>query len=535
MLNKKKLHLKKIKLHPISTFIVLILFVMILSSVLSFFQVQANYSKINSSNELENVTVAVEGLLNFEGFKYLISNAARNFVSFTPLSTLIIALIGLSVAHASGFIDAVIKRGTLKINNKLLTFIIIFVATISSIINEVGYVILIPLSALIFLANGRNPLLGITASFCGVAFGYGVTLFAGSAEISLVSYTEKAAKLIDSGYHVSLLSNLFAIIASSVVVSIVGTMIVENILSKRIGRYHLNNEDKNDEEHGETKEILIEDVEAEQQRKLEEEVRESKGLKNALIALLIFLALFVYMLIPGLPGSGLFLDMNEKAYINRLFGENSYFQDGFTFMISVLFLVLGVAYAKGAKTAKNDRDLIEKSSNYLKDLGYLCALIFFAAQFIAIFKKTNIGTVLIAFISNIIRSLPFGGLPLIIVVLILLALSGLFVTTQASKWALFAPVVVPLLMQNNVSPQFAQFIFRAADSMMKGFSPFLAYFVIYLGYLNVYNTEEEPIGIRKAFSFVAPYCLIISIAWILIVSLIYIIGVPIGPGVSPIL
>ena len=534
MLNKKKLRLKKIKLHPITTFIVLILFVMILSSVLSFFQVQANYSKINNSNELENVSVAVEGLFNIEGVKYFISNAARNFVSFTPLSTLIIALIGFSVAHASGFIDAVIKRGTLKINNKLLTFIIIFVATISSIINEVGYVILIPLSALIFLANGRNPLLGITASFCGVAFGYGVTLFAGSTEINLVSYTEKAARLIDPSYHVGLLSNLFVIIASSIVISIVGTYIVENIISKKIGRYRHASDNEN-EEHDETKEILLEDVEAEQQRKLEEEVREHKGLKNALIALIIFLVLFVYMLIPGLPGSGLLLDMNEKAYINKLFGENSYFQDGFTFMISVLFLVLGVAYAKGAKTAKNDRDLIEKSSNYLKDVGYIGALIFFAAQFIAIYKKSNIGTVVIAIISNLIRSLPFGGLPLVVVVLILLAVSGLFVTTQTSKWALFAPVVVPLLMQNNISPQFTQFIFRAADSMTRGFSPFLAYFVIYLGYLNVYNTEEEPIGIKKALSFVAPYCLIISIAWIAIVSLVYIIGVPIGPGVSPIL
>ena len=532
MLNKKRLHLKKLSLHPITTFIVLIFVVMVLSSILSFFQVQANYSKINNSNELENVSVAVEGLLNFEGFKYLISNAARNFVSFTPLSTLIIALVGLSVAHASGFIDAFIKKGTLKINNKILTFIIIFVATISSIINEVGYVILIPLSALVFLANKRNPLLGITASFCGVAFGYGVTVFAGSAEINLVSYTEKAARLIDSGFHVGLLSNLFAIIASSIAISIVGTYIIENVVSKRIGRYHNTN---SEEELHDTKEIEIVDVEAEQQRKLEEEVKERKGLKNAFIALLIFVVLFVYMLIPGLPGSGLLLDMNEKAYINQLFGENSYFQDGFTFLISVLFLVVGVAYAKGAKSVKSDKELIEKASIYLKDVGYLSALIFIAAQFISIFKKSNIGVVIVALITNLIRSLPFGGIPLIIVTLLLIAVSGLFVTTQTSKWAMLAPVVVPLLMQNNISPQFAQFIFRAGDSMMKGFSPFLAYFVIYLGYLNVYNNDKDPITIRKALSFVSPYCLIISIAWIFIVGIMYIIGVPIGPGVTPVL
>ena len=205
MKNRKRLHLKSFNFHPITSFIIMIIFVMILSFVLSVLQVQATYSKIGASGELENALVTVENVFNFEGFKYLISNAAKNFVSFTPLSTLLIGLIGLSVAHASGLIDTFIKRGTLRINNKTLTFIIIFIATISSIINEVGYVVLIPLSALIFLANGRNPLLGITACFCGVAFGYGVTLFAGSTEINLVPITESAARLVDSGFHVSLL------------------------------------------------------------------------------------------------------------------------------------------------------------------------------------------------------------------------------------------------------------------------------------------------------------------------------------------
>lgn len=532
MKNRKKLRLKSFNFHPITTFIIMIIAVMILSFILSLLQVQASYSRVNASGELESVLVTVENVFNFEGFKYLISNAAKNFVSFTPLSTLIIGLIGLSVAHASGLIDTFIKRVTLKINNKTLTFIIIFVATISSIINEVGYVILIPLSALIFLANGRNPLLGITASFCGVAFGYGVTLFAGSSEINLVPITEQAARLVDHGFHVSLLSNLFAIIVSSIVVSIVGTYIIENVVSKRTGRYRLAN---SEEFNSETREIKIEKVAEEQQRKLEEEIREKKGLKYAAITLLIFILIFTYMLIPGYPGSGLLLDMNERAYINQLFGENSYFQDGFTFLISILFLALGVAYAIGAKSIKSDKELVEKASVYLKDVGHLCVLIFFASQLIAIFKKTNIGNMIVALVSTIIRNLPFSGIPLIVTVMILIAISGLFVTTQVSKWTILAPSVIPLLMQNNISPQFTQFLFRAGDSMAKGLTPLLAYFVIYLGYLNVYNTEKEPITIRKALSFVYPYSIIISITWLLIAVLFYIIGIPIGPGVSPVL
>ena len=531
MLDKSKIRYKKRALHPITTFILMTFAVMLLSSILSLLGLEASYSRIDGSNELKPVVVSVEGLFNFTGLKYLISNAARNFVSFAPLSTLLIGLIGVSVAHASGLIDTFIKRVTLKINNKTLTFIIIFIATISSIINEVGYVILIPLAALIFLANGRNPLLGITAAFCGVAFGYGVTLFAGSMEINLLEYTQEAAYLVDPTFHVSLLSNLIAIILSTIVVSIVGTFIIENIITKKIGKYKM----LQDEINSETKEIKLQDVKQVEQEKLEEDTKEKKGLKNALIVFILFVFLFAYMLIPNLPGSGLLLDMNEKAYINQLFGENAYFQEGFTFMISIMFLSVGIAYGIGAKTFKSDKELIDKSSHYLKDIGTLCVLTFFAAQFIAVFKKTNIGTMIVALVSGLIRDLPFSGLPLIITILILISLAGLFVTTQAPKWSIFAPVVVPLLMQNNISPQFGQFIFRAADSMAKGFTPLLAYFVVYLGYLNIYNTDKDPITIKKALSFVKPYYFIIGITWILIVSLIYIIGIPIGPGVSAVL
>ena len=529
MFDKRKVRLKKRAIHPITMIIMLTFVTIVLSSVLSLFKLQATYSRINSANQLESVVVSIVGLFNFTGIKGIIGDAAKNFASFAPLTTLLVGLIGLSVAHASGLIDTFIKRITLKINNKTLTFLIILLATVSSIINEVGYVILIPLAALIFLANGRNPLLGITAAFCGVAFGYGVTLFAGSMEISLLNYTQQAAYLVDSGYHVALLSNLIAIIISTIVVSIVGTFIIENVVSKKIGRYHIYTEEHRDE----TIEIKIKDVEQEQQKKLEEDLNEKKGLRNAFIMFIIFVIAFAYMITPNLPGSGLLLDMNEKAYINQLFGEKAYFQEGFTFLISLLFLVTGIAYAIGAKTIKSDKELIDKASNYLKDIGQLCALIFFASQFIAVYKKTNIGTVIVAFISGIIRDLPFSGVPLVITVLILIAISGLFVTTQSSKWAIFAPVVVPLFMQNNITPQFAQFVFRAADSMAKGFTPLLAYFVIYLGYLNIYNTEKDPITIKKALQFIRPYYLIIGATWILIVALMYIMGISIGPGVTP--
>lgn len=196
MKEKKKLKLKKFSLHPVTTFILLTVLVIVLSGIFSAFEMQATYNKVNANtNQLEPTLVTVENLLNYDGMKYIFSNAARNFISFAPLSVLLIALIGVSVAESTGLIDTVLKRHFKKMNKRTATFLLIFIATISTLINEIGYVVLIPLGALLFLALDRNPFAGIIAAFSGVAFGYGVTLFVGSSEVGLIPYTTSAGSI----------------------------------------------------------------------------------------------------------------------------------------------------------------------------------------------------------------------------------------------------------------------------------------------------------------------------------------------------
>lgn len=529
MEKKKKLKLKKFHLHPITAMIFMILFIILLSGLLSTVEMQATYSTISkNTNQLENILVTVESLCNYDGLKYIISNAARNFISFTPLSTLLISLIGVSVAQATGLLDTFIKRYMVKLDNKLVTFLLIIVATISSIINDVGYVILIPLGAILFLSNNRNPLAGIIAAFGGVAFGYGATIFVGSEEINLIPITSAAAGVIDNTAHISLTSNLFIIIVSSIILSIVGTFVIEKIVIPRLGRY------KEKHDFDITKEVQLIDIEEEEQKKLETELNEKRGLRNALIVALIIFAIFVYSIIPGLPFSGVLLDMEQTAYVHQLFGANAYFQDSFTYMVAIFFLATGIAYGIGAKTIKNDCDLFNKAGEQLKDIGSLVILVFFAAQLIAIFRKSNIGTVITAWGANLIGNLSFTGIPLIILVLVVISVVSLFATTPILKWNILAPTVVPILMQSNITPQFAQFMLRAGDSMTKGFTPLLAYFVIYIGYLNIYNKKKEiPITIRQSLNWLSPYCGIIFVTWILIVLGWYLIGLPIGPGVYP--
>ena len=158
---------------------------------------------------------------------------------------------------------------------------------------------------------------------------------------------------------------------------------------------------------------------------------------------------------------------------------------------------------------------------------------FFFVQFISVFKKTNIGVIISCFGADLINNLSFNGILLVIFSLLIMAFSGLFLTSTISKWIIYSPVVVPMMMQSNISPEFAQFVLRAADSMTKGITPLFAYFIIYLGYLNIYNNDKEPITIRKALSFILPYFYLIAIVWVVIVIGWYLIGLPLGPASMP--
>ncbi|MBR2247722.1 MAG: AbgT family transporter [Bacilli bacterium] len=529
MNEKAKLKLKKFYFHPITVFVFLTVLVIILSAILSGFQMQATYNTVNSNtNELEPTLVAVQNMLSFDGMKFLISNATKSFISFAPLGTLLISLIGLTIAEASGLIRAVTKRYLTKVPKGFLTFLILFIATISSLINEVGYAILIPLIALVYFMNDRNPILGIVTAFCGVAFGYGVTLFVGSMEISLMDYTRSAAVLIDENIHIALTSNLIFIIAASIITSLVGTFIIEKIIAPKIGKY------KREEEFAKTEQYRVINLEEEEQRQIEKEKYEKKGIKSAFIVTIIIILAFVYMLIPGLPYSGMLLDMNQKTYLAQLFGEKSYFQDGFTFMIALLFLLAGIAYAISSKSIKNDKELIEKAGAYFNKVSYIFILMFVVSQFIAIYKHTNIGIIITTWLSNLLSLLNFSGIPLIITTVILIAVANLFLTSPTTKWMIFAPVVVPMFMQSNISPQFAQIIMRVGNSITNGFTPIMASFVIYIGYLNLYNlNKQKPITIRKSLRIIRPYFLIMAATWILLIVGWYIIGLPIGPGVFP--
>ena len=515
--------------NPVTSYMILTFIVIILSGIFSLFHFQTTYNVVDMGKlEYIQVTAAVENLFSFDGLKYIVGNATKTFISFAPLSMFLIASIGLSIAEASGFIDISFRRIFSKLNNNILTFLVVLVATISSLINEVGFVILIPLAAYIYKAKKRNPMIGVCAAFAGCAFGYGTSIFVGSLETQLIPYTTAAARMIDPNYHISLLSNLYIMIVSTIVLSVVGSVVIEKIIAPRLGKYRVKKEIN-----------ALEDFEIIGEEELEQtalslDYNEKKGFKIASIVSIVFILFFIYSVIPGLPGSGLLLDYSEETYLKQIFGDNSYFQDGFAYMISLIFLVAGIVYGYTAKKFKNNTDMINKCKEPLAKIGSVLLLIFVASQFIGLFKKSNIGTVIAGFGANLLSSFSFTGIIYLLIAIIIMMICDYFLTGVQSKWIIFSPVIVPALMKSNITPQFTQFVMRAVDSMTNGITPLYAYFVIFIGYMNIYNlNEDKPVTISGAIKLMLPYFVIISLTWLLLLIGWYIIGLPIGPEVMP--
>ena len=247
--------------------------------------------------------------------------------------------------------------------------------------------------------------------------------------------------------------------------------------------------------------------------------------------MLIIGLIVIYCIIPGLPFSGLFLYLKDSTYIEQLFGANSYFKQGSVFLFGALILIGGLIYGMRVKTIKTNRDLVDGMNYYLKSVSSILILIFFAAQFCLIYKETNIGAIIVASLAEILSSIKLSGILLVIISFLFVGVCGFFVPSASTKWAIMSPIMVPMFMQNSLTPEFAQAVFRAADSSIKGMTPLFTYFVILIGFLQIYNKKNnDVVTLTDAMSLVIPYSIGFSILWLLIVLAFYIIGIPIGVG-----
>ena len=300
-------------------------------------------------------------------------------------------------------------------------------------------------------------------------------------------------------------------IFATLIIAYLGMIVTEKYIVPKLGKYKLDEE--------------IDDIDL----TADVSKKEQKGVLISILFTTILVVVIGYCIIPGLPFSGLFLNLKETSYVAQLFGDGSYFKQGSVLIFSATLGFTGLIYGMRVKSIKNNRDLINSMSYYLKGFASLLVLIFFAAQFCLIFKETNIGVFIVVSLSELLDNLQLTGIILIILTFIIIAISTFFVPALGTKWAIMSPVLVPMFMQSSFTPEFAQAVFRAADSSTKGITPLFTYFVILLGFLQIYNSKKKDVvTLTDGLSLMLPYAITFSIAWLLIILAFYIIGIPLG-------
>lgn len=498
----------KKSLHPIMTFLILICIVIVVSGVLYLLDFSQTLYTINQTTlEYSVSTVTVQNLFSFEGLKYIFSSTVANFVSFAPLSTLIIVLMGFGVMEKSGFLKTAITALTKKMKRNTVTFLLIFISIIASVFGDLSYIILLPLSALVFKYGKRNPLIGVVATFAGLTCGQGLSVIFTSVDSSLLSLSLTAARVIDMGYRMASISAVFIMAVAVLVLTYVLTMITEKSVASKLNKYEV----------AET---------------LEEETimtrRELRGLVFALFAGAAYILIFIYNIIPGLPLSGKLLDNSQVLYVDKLFSYNSFFSNGFVFIVTIFFVILGLFYGLGARTIKNHQDFVDTLGHSLDNIGKTLVLIFFASTFISLFRYTNIGNILVAFLANLFSKTSFQGAPLIIMLFVVSAIATILVPNSVTKWSILSPVVIPVFMNAGMTPEFCQIIFRFGESVTMGLTPMMAYFVIYLAILNDHCKKENSISIIDSIRIQTPYAIATGVILLCLIILWYIIGLPTG-------
>ena len=441
--------------------------------------------------------IAAVSLLSVEGLHRILTGMVTNFTGFAPLGTVLVAMLGIAVAEGSGLIGAALKLVVLSAPPRLLTFAIVFAGVMSNTASEIGYVLLVPLAALIFLAVGRHPLAGLAAAFAGVSGGYSANLLLGTVDPLLSGLSQEAARIITPGYTVNPAANYYFMAVSTFFISAAGTIVTERIVEPRLGAYG---------------------GRATAERIAPLTGAERRGLWWALGAALAFAALLLWGTVPA---DGFLRDPATGDLLH------SPFLSGIVAIIFFAGVLLGLAYGLGARTVSSDADVIRSMSRAVETLGGYLVLVFFAAQFVAFFNWTNLGLILAVQGADLLKASGLGTIPLVIAFIFVSGFINLFMGSASAKWAIMAPVFVPMLMLLGYTPEFTQAAYRVGDSVTNIISPMMSYFALIVAFIQRYEPDA---GIGTVVATMLPYSVTFFLVWTALLIVWVLLGLPVGPG-----
>lgn len=452
----------------------------------------------------EDGVIRAVSLVNAEGLRKIVEGLVTNFTNFVPLGTVLVSMLGVGVAEKSGMIGAAIRLLVLKAPKQIITVAVVFASVISNTASEMGYVVLIPLAGVVFYALGRHPLAGIAAAFAGVSGGYSANLFIGTVDPLLSGITQESARLIDPSVTVNPVANWWFMAFSTIIVTGVGVWVTHRIVEPKLGKY-----DPSAAEEGALDTMKIEPVSA----------GEKRGLLWALVAALGVASLLALTVVPEW---GPLRNPDDGDILN------SPFMRSIVTFILVFFIVPGIVYGKVTGMFKSDKDVIDSMSGAMSSMGLYIVLVFFAAQFVAYFNWSNLGSITAVVGADWLQQSNLTGPIVFIPFILMCCVVNLMLGSASAQWAVTAPIFVPMLMLVGYSPEVIQAAYRIGDSTTNIITPMMSYFGLILAFAAKF---DKKLGIGTLIATMLPYSLYLIVFWIAAFYLwVFGFGMPVGPG-----
>ena len=483
--------------HPVMIFVYLIAVVVVLSAVLAAFGVHVTYQAYNpASGKIEPASTAARSLMTVDGIRFMFTGIVQNFMNFNAVGVIIVAMVGVGVAEEAGLVKALIRKLVIVAPPRMLTYILVFVGIVSSIAADAGYLVLIPLAAAAFVSVGRHPLAGLAAAFAAVASAFLVNILIVPTDGILTEITNDAIRLVDPTRSIDLAANVWFSIGSVVLLTVLIGIITEKVIEPRLGPY-------------------AGDYVVPGENALSED--EYRGLRYALYGMLGVVAFIAALTLP--PGAPL-----RHPETGAIIGASP-FMNSLIVSIALIFMVCGICYGLGARTMKGANDAIAAMQKAIAGLAGLILLLLVISQFIAFFNYTNMATLAAVSLGRILQEMNLDALWLLIGFVLAVFLIDLVITAAIAKWAIFAPIFVPLLMQLGVEPEAVLAAYRVGDSPMNSITPLNAYFAMIVTFAIKYQKDA---GVGTVIALMLPYVIWISVIWTVFLAGWHLMGLPWG-------
>jgi aminobenzoyl-glutamate transport protein len=510
---------------PAILFVALIVFVIALSQVLDWANVgvtskvaetpaaQVDYTKDSYDNPAAHGTdytvkterVQVKGLLTGAGIAFIFTHFVSNFLGFVAVGVILVAMIGVGVAEYSGLVGALIRKLVAISSPGLLTYIIVFIGILSSVASDAGYLVLIPLAAAAFISVGRHPLAGIAAAFGAVSAAFSVNVLLTPADGVVTDIANEAAHLVDPSVHLHIVANMWFGIVSTLFLTVVIALVTTRIIEPRLGAW-----DRSQADHEEL---------AREEASAIDPAAEAKGLRWAGLALLGVIVVVALLTLP--PGAPL---RNPKT--GDIVGDSP-LMSSLIVIISACFLAAGLAFGRAAGTITSAKDALGMITKSWASLASLLFLFLLIAQFIAYFDFSNIAKVIAVSLGDVLEHLNLANIFLLLGIILLTLVVDIIMPAKIAKWAILAPIFIPLMLRLGVPAQTVLAGYRLGDSPMNVLTPLMPYFPLIVVFAARYQKDA---GIGTVIALMMPYAIIVLVAWTILFVAWYLIGIPLGPG-----